>query len=44
MLSEFAYAQISEAIERQAAYEGVEVIKVCLLYTSCLQALTPFHV
>ena len=39
MLSEFAYAQISEAIERKAAYEGVEVIKVDPAYTSLIGKL-----
>ena len=39
MLSEFAYAQITEAIERKAAYEGVEVIKVDPAYTSLIGKL-----
>ncbi|PXX79802.1 IS605 OrfB family transposase, partial [Dielma fastidiosa] len=39
MLSEFAYSQISEAIERKAAYEGVEVIKVEPAYTSLIGKL-----
>ena len=36
MLSEFAYGKITEAIERKAANEGVEVIRIALAYTSMI--------
>ena len=39
MLSEFAYGKITEAIERKAAYEGVEVIRIDPSYTSMIGKL-----
>ena len=39
MLSEFAYSKITKAVERKAANEGVEVIRIDPAYTSMIGKL-----